>query len=183
MKPSEFLNQDWQKKSQFENDCISYAIRLADEQLAGESLREAVEKCHLMPYMAKNAEKYQKRIIKLIETARAKADKANRKGLLFIKVNHRNHSTIYAGSLQHLIKDVFGYTLECGNSWNNRIPRYPKNKSSLVSALNHSADETRHYFDSYEAVTEEEYTAAGGKLGFEYEGDTEYSGSVTIRHY
>lgn len=37
----------------------------------------------------------------------------------------------------------YRYTLECGNSWNHRIPLQPKTAVSLVSALNRSVKETQ----------------------------------------
>ena len=60
----------------------------------------------------------------------------------------------YKGTLPQLI-DCFSYTLECGNSWNPRIPRYPKNIKSLISALNKSVKETQggcYNQDFYELV-------------------------------
>lgn len=65
---------------------------------------------------------------------------------------HRGHATIYTGTLDELENGVFGYTLECGHSWNNKIPRYPKTGKSLVKALNDSAYECNRYHDYYELV-------------------------------
>ena len=62
-----------------------------------------------------------------------------------------SHARDYTGTLEELI-GIFKYTLECGNSWNNKIPLYPKSGKSLVNALNKSAQECRRYCDSYELV-------------------------------
>lgn len=75
----------------------------------------------------------------------------------------RGHTTIWEGTLDYLINNVFGYTLECGNSWNNKIPREPKTIKGLVSALNRSADETRRYYDYYEISSKEEFDASDKK--------------------
>lgn len=58
----------------------------------------------------------------------------------------------YTGTIDELIKNVFGYTLECGNSWNRKIPLHPKTGKSLVKALNDSASECRMYSDRYELI-------------------------------
>lgn len=58
----------------------------------------------------------------------------------------------YTGTLEYLENEVFGYTLECGNSWNRKIPRYPKGVKSLVKALNDSAYECRRYNDYYTQI-------------------------------
>ena len=57
--------------------------------------------------------------------------------------------TAYTGTLDYLINSVFGYTLECGNSWNSKIPLHPKTGKTLVKALNDSAYECRDYRSSY----------------------------------
>ena len=48
---------------------------------------------------------------------------------------------VYEGTVEHLVGNVFGYTLECGNSWNRKINRRPKSISALVTALNKSYNE------------------------------------------
>ena len=63
-----------------------------------------------------------------------------------------DRETIFEGTLDRLINEVFGYTLECGNSWNSKIPRNPKTINSLISAINKSYDEieggyTRSYVE------------------------------------
>ena len=60
----------------------------------------------------------------------------------------------YKGTLPQLTK-CFGYTLECGHSWNPRITTTPKTVKSLVSALNKSVYETQgscYNQDYYEVV-------------------------------
>ena len=79
------------------------------------------------------------------------------KKMIFIASFHNGRKTIYGGTLEYLLNDVFGYTLECGNSWNSKIPRFPKSAKSLVKALNNSADECRRYNDSFILSTEEEF--------------------------
>ena len=76
-----------------------------------------------------------------------------------IKVTtYRHHASsesterIYTGTIDHLIKDVFGYTLECGHSWNSKIPLAPKTGKSLVKALTDSAYECRDYRTSYDLL-------------------------------
>lgn len=64
----------------------------------------------------------------------------------------KDHPTDYTGTIEELTTRVFGYTLECGNSWNHKIPLRPKTGKSLVKALNDSAHECRHYSDWYELV-------------------------------
>jgi len=63
-----------------------------------------------------------------------------------------SRSLDYTGTMDELCTRVFGYTLECGNSWNKKIPRYPKTAKSLVKALNDSAYACRRYNDWYELV-------------------------------
>ena len=55
---------------------------------------------------------------------------------------NRTSETTFEGTLEYLIDDVFGYTLECGNSWNSKIPKRPKTIKSLINAINASYDET-----------------------------------------
>lgn len=49
--------------------------------------------------------------------------------------------SIFEGTLDHLKSGVFGYTLECGASWNPKISRNPKTINSLIKAINMSYDE------------------------------------------
>lgn len=70
---------------------------------------------------------------------------------------HRNGSvTIWGATQEAMNHSIFGYTLECGNSWNHKIPREPKGVKRLVKALNDSADECRRYHDWYEEATPEQ---------------------------
>jgi hypothetical protein len=68
----------------------------------------------------------------------------------FIASTHRDRTTIWSGTLEDLKTRVFGYTLECGNSWNHKIPKDPKTIKTLVKALNDSAYECNKYYDHYE---------------------------------
>ena len=52
-----------------------------------------------------------------------------------------SRETVYEGTVEHLVGNVFGYTLECGNSWNRKINRNPRSITALVKALNASYDE------------------------------------------
>ncbi len=97
------------------------------------------------------------------------------KGLVFIASIHRGNRTIYCGSIEHMNNRVFGYTLECGNSWNSKINRYPKTARGLVTALNKSAEECRRYSDYYELSSYEEFVGNGGEL------DEDRSGSVWVK--
>ena len=62
------------------------------------------------------------------------------------------NETLYTGTIEYLTNKVFGYSLECGNSWNSKINRYPKTGKSLVKALTDSAYECRDYRTHYELV-------------------------------
>ena len=67
-----------------------------------------------------------------------------------VKKTRNGRETIFEGTLSLLIDGVFGYTLECGNSWNKKIPRHPKTIKSLIKAINDSYDETEGgYIRSY----------------------------------
>lgn len=68
--------------------------------------------------------------------------------------HHRDSKLEFTGTIEHLVNDVFGYTLECGHSWNSKIPEKPKTIKSLINALNDSAYECRRYFDFYELKAE-----------------------------
>jgi ribosomal protein L17 len=69
-----------------------------------------------------------------------------------IKKIRGERESVFEGTLDYLIDGVFGYTLECGNSWNRKIPKYPKTIKSLINAINASYDEieggyTRSYVE------------------------------------
>jgi hypothetical protein len=84
------------------------------------------------------------------------------KKMIYIASIHNGRKTIYGGTLEYLLSDVFGYTLECGNSWNSKIPRFPKSAKSLVKALNNSTYECRRYNDSFILSSEEEFENHNG---------------------
>lgn len=53
----------------------------------------------------------------------------------------RGRETRYTGTVEYLVNNVFGYTLECGKSWeyekgNSKINVNPTTARSLVSNLN-----------------------------------------------
>lgn len=86
------------------------------------------------------------------------------KDIIFISSFHNGRETIYAGTIEYLIDRTFGYTLECGHSWNAKINLNPKTKKSLVNALNASANECRRYSDFYGLSNKDAFIAAGGVL-------------------
>jgi ribosomal protein L17 len=53
-----------------------------------------------------------------------------------------SRENVFEGTLDHLKSSVFGYTLECGNSWNSKINRNPRSIKALVTAINKSYNET-----------------------------------------
>jgi hypothetical protein len=55
---------------------------------------------------------------------------------------HRGRDREVKGTLEYLTK-YFGYTLECGNSYNQKIDRNPKTIKSLLSNLARSIRETQ----------------------------------------
>lgn len=68
---------------------------------------------------------------------------------------HHGRRTPWTGTLEYLIKEVFGYTLECGHSWERdegcrKVNMNPKSGKSLVTALNNAAHNCNRYFDYYE---------------------------------
>ena len=72
-----------------------------------------------------------------------------------IRSYHHGRSHDYTGTISELVNDVFGYTLECGHSWNPKISLHPKSGKALVNALNKSVAETQgscYDQDSYELV-------------------------------
>mgnify|MGYP003300213043 CR=1 FL=1 len=76
--------------------------------------------------------------------------------ILYVASHHRGMVTIWGATQEVMNHDIFGYTLECGNSWNHKIPREPKGVKRLVKALNDSAYECRRYSDWYEEATPEQ---------------------------
>lgn len=57
-----------------------------------------------------------------------------------IKKTRKGTETLVVGNLEYLTK-YFGYTLECGASWNNKINRYPKTIRSFINNLEKSYEE------------------------------------------
>lgn len=62
--------------------------------------------------------------------------------------HHRGRATEYTGTLEYLIKDVFGYTLEAGASWSGysgcrKVNTNPKSGKGLVAALNNAVANTQ----------------------------------------
>ena len=59
-----------------------------------------------------------------------------------IEKTHRGRTTQIVGTLEYL-KDYFGYTLECGHSYNHKINRNPTTIKGLMTALEQSIDATQ----------------------------------------
>lgn len=62
--------------------------------------------------------------------------------------HHRGRATEYTGTLEYLINDVFGYTLEAGASWQHekgarKVNTNPKSGKGLVAALNNAVHNTQ----------------------------------------
>ena len=70
-----------------------------------------------------------------------KQNKRNMRKTVYITATHRGNKRVYSGTVDYLVDKVFGYTLECGYSWNERIKENPKTAQSLVKALNLSTTE------------------------------------------
>lgn len=60
-----------------------------------------------------------------------------------VKTTYKGREHLYTGTIEYLVKNVFGYHLECGNSWNHKINTNPKTGPSLVKALNAAEEEVR----------------------------------------
>jgi hypothetical protein len=56
--------------------------------------------------------------------------------------HHKGRENEVRGTILEL-REYFSYTLECGHSWNSKIPLEPKTIKSLVKALNDSKEETQ----------------------------------------
>lgn len=80
-----------------------------------------------------------------------------------VKHHYRNRTTLWCGTLQSLIRDVFGHTLECGHSHKPSINANPKSVKSLVSSLNKSYDVCGWSEWAMES-TYEEFVANGGVI-------------------
>lgn len=75
----------------------------------------------------------------------------------YVKSIHNGRETIWEGTLEYLKERVFGYTLECGHSWNPKINRNPKTIKSLVNALEKSAIVCSRFDDSYYVSSKKEF--------------------------
>ena len=70
-------------------------------------------------YQKRNKIKFNIQRIKIMKTKETK--KNDWKGIIFISSFHIGSETIYAGTIEYLIERTFGYTLECGHSWKEKI--------------------------------------------------------------
>lgn len=52
-----------------------------------------------------------------------------------IEIVRKSRKTVYEGTIEYLINQVFGYTLEIGASWNKKINRKPTTIKSLINNL------------------------------------------------
>ena len=75
----------------------------------------------------------------------------------YVKSIHKGRERIYEGTIEYLVKNVFGYTLSCGKSWNDKINDEPKTLRALVSNLNKASEATNAYYDSYYESSPEEF--------------------------
>lgn len=75
---------------------------------------------------------------------------------IYVAAHHNGKTTIWGATLEEMNHDIFSYTLQCGNSWNSKIPTNPKEVKTLVKALNDSANECCRYYDWYEEATPEQ---------------------------
>jgi len=134
----------------------------------GDEDREKVDKMVITIF-----DKFNKLVDKL-EKIEAKAQgKSAPKGpkIVYVKSTHNGRPTIYAATMEKMCHGIFGYTLECGNSWNNKIPREPKTVNQLVKALNDSARECNRYRDYYDVSSKEEFDAAPNSNKSDYSVD------------
>ena len=85
----------------------------------------------------------------------------------YLKSYHRGKDTIIKGTVEQL-KNYFGYTLECGYSWNHKINQNPTTYKGLISAINKSYHETQgccYDQDYVSEATENDYLNAE-QLGY-----------------
>ena len=75
---------------------------------------------------------------------------------VFITSVHNGRRSVWYDTMERMVDGIFGYSLECGNLWNSRIPRYPKTLKSLIKALDNSVYECRRYNDYYTQTSQEE---------------------------
>ena len=74
---------------------------------------------------------------------------ANKKEFTVVSKRYRRMGedsiTEFTGTIEHLTTNVFGYTLECGKSWeheegNKKINKNPKGIVSLIKNLNNAVN-------------------------------------------
>lgn len=85
--------------------------------------------------------------------------------IYYLNEYHRGRETIIKGTIEQL-RNYFGYTLECGHSWNNKINMHPTTYKGLLSAINKSFHETQgccYDQDSVSEATEDDYVNAEAK--------------------
>lgn len=85
--------------------------------------------------------------------------------IYYINKYHRGRHTIIKGTIEGLT-NYFGYTLDCGHSWNQKINAKPKTYKSLISNLNKSYHETQgccYDHDYVDEATEDDYINAETK--------------------
>ena len=83
--------------------------------------------------------------------------------IYYIKKYHRGYETVIKGTINAFVHNYFGYTLDCGHSWNSKINKEPKTYKSLISNLNKSYHETQGCCfdqDYVSEATEDDYVNA-----------------------
>lgn len=65
-----------------------------------------------------------------------------------IVCTHRGRETEYTGTVDYLVDEVFGYTLNAGASWQHergcrKVNTHPTTARSLVTALNNAVHNTQ----------------------------------------
>ena len=168
MNASEFIKIN-NKASVNQIVIMSVAKAYADaENISRNDIAE--ELLSLGKFTSENIDAAVVKVLDKIYLAKDKAMKARVKGVVFIAKIRRGSKTIYADTIEGLINKTFGYTLECGHSWDSKIPERPKTKTSLVNALNRSADVCNNWSNLYELSSYEEFKANGGELDEEKHG-------------
>ena len=81
-------------------------------------------------------------IISQIEAKAGVQEAKNAAKVYTLKWERRGSERSTSGTVEQLTR-YFGYTLECGNSYNPKINRKPKTIKALVSAINRSYEETQ----------------------------------------
>lgn len=81
-----------------------------------------------------------------------------------VRKHHNGRTTLWCGTLQSLIRDVFDYTLKAGHSRRSSIDVNPKGLKSLVLSLNKSYEVCRRLSAWAQEGSYEEFIAAGGVI-------------------